>query len=127
MRLAGIALATAIVLASACGSDSLNPIQGGLFALTSVDGALLPVRGATLITVRGSLELRSDGHYTLLQTDSAIAGAALTQFNTSGTWVLSDNAVVLTGGSELFLGIALGSLDSVRLDFHTHSNMYVKR
>ena len=87
----------------------------------------MPARGATLITVRGSLELRSDGHYTLLQTDSAIAGAALTQFNTSGTWVLSDNAVVLTGGSELFLGIALGSLDSVRLDFHTHSNMYVKR
>jgi hypothetical protein len=127
MRLVGIALAAAIVAAVACSDSGTSPIAGGLYTLSSVDGAPLPVRGATLVTVRGSLELRADGKYTLLQTDSAITGAALTQFNTSGTWVLSDNAIVLTGGSELFLGLAIGSIDSVRLDFHSHSNTYVKR
>src|SRR6476646_907322 len=121
MRLVGSAL---LALVTVSCSDSASPISGGLFTLASVDGASLPVRGATLITVRGSLELGSGSKYTLLQTDSAIAGGTPTQFVATGTWTLQDNAVVLTGGPELYLGIALGSIDSVRLTFRGHSNMY---
>jgi len=126
MRSAALPIVALALIAAGCGDKGVGPLGGGLFTLTRVDENALPARGATTITVRGSLNLSDDHKFTLVQTDSAITGGALTQFSASGSWNINENALVLTGGPELYLGVAYGLIDSVRLTFGTHANMYKK-
>ena len=108
-----------------------NPLDSeflptGSYTLITVDGAPLPVRGATATTVRGSLVLASRSSYTLTQTDSAHTGGARTEFRSEGTWSLTDNALVLHEGGNVYLGIVAGS-DTVRVNLNTRINTYIRR
>jgi hypothetical protein len=125
-RLAGAALvAAALSCAEPLVSDVLPP---GTYRLILVEGAALPFRGTTALTVRGSLSLSSGHSYTLLQTDSAIAGGALTEFRSQGTWSLSENAIVLhDGGSvNIYLGV-VAPVDSVRVNLNGRVNTYIRQ
>jgi hypothetical protein len=112
--------------ASACSFTSDATVTGipGTYKLATVDGASLPFDLGSTRTVRGQIDLRTDGHYTLSQTDSGAAGA--TNYASSGTWSVTDNAITFhDDAASLLLGIVLR--DSVRVDFHLHNNLYARR
>ncbi|HTE46184.1 MAG TPA: hypothetical protein VK636_13115 [Gemmatimonadaceae bacterium] len=125
MRVVTRSVFAALVLVSACFTSDATPTGiPGTYRLTAVDAAPLPFNLGSAVTLRGQLDLRSGGQYTLTQTDSAAAGA--TNFSSSGTWSVTDNAITFHDDvSTLLLGLALR--DSVRLTYHSHTNVYVRQ
>jgi hypothetical protein len=119
-------LAALILVAASCSSafDS-GPISAtGTYTLVRLDGAPLPAAIATGFTVRGSIELKSNTHYTLSQTDS-VAAAPSTNTSVTGAWSISENALQLVpDGGGLLLGIFVP--DTIRMDYRGHQNVYVR-
>jgi hypothetical protein len=104
-------------------SDILPP---GTYRLVLVEGAPLPFRGPTALTVRGSLTLGAGHSYTLLQTDSAIAGGALAELRSQGVWSLNENAIVLHEGGDIYLGLVVPA-ETVRVTVRERFNTYVRQ
>jgi hypothetical protein len=116
-----------LALVASCGSalDTNAVGYGGVYSLIKVDGTALPFHGASAFTVRGAIDLKSGGVYSLTQTDSATTGA-LTAFSSSGGWSVTDNAVALVETDKsLLLGLLIG--DSLRLTYRSHENVYVRQ
>jgi hypothetical protein len=133
MRVRILPAAAALAALSAC-NGSTNPglvaTATGVFNLSQVDGNALPARGATVITLRGSLNIESSNNqYILSQTDSAIAGGAATPTTYQGNWSLENNAYTFfqgTGNQLLALGTLDGTGDTVRVSLNGHANVYVR-
>jgi hypothetical protein len=114
----------------ACSSGLTDPVGGGLYALVAVDGAPLPFRVGTQVTVRGSLQLAQGRKFTLQQSDSSTTDTKLSELHVTGDWGITENALALTGGfgsGILYLGITYGAVDSVRLTMGAHQNLYARR
>lgn len=123
----GIALLVCVAAAACIGSTITGPTTlVGNYVLISVDAASLPFHTATGLTLRGAINLKSDGHYALTQTDSATTGG-VTAFSATGQWSVQDNAMTLIkdDGGVLLLGIF--AADSVKLDLNAHHNIYVRQ
>jgi hypothetical protein len=107
-------------------SDKALP--NGTYPLVTVEFSPLPYRGASAITLRGSLVLTSGAGYTLTQTDSALTAAAPVEFRSTGHWSLTDNALVLhdNSGQLIYLGVVVG-VDTVRVNFSSRTNTYVRQ
>jgi hypothetical protein len=126
--LAAVGLA-ALVACNGATNPGLVATATGVFTLTQVDGNALPARGATVITLRGSLNIESSNQYVLSQTDSAIAGGAATPTTYQGNWSLANNAYTFFQGSGnqlLALGTLDGTADTVRVSLNGHANVYVR-
>lgn len=119
------ALAAFVVAASCSGvldAGGINPT--GTYTLTRLDGGFLPAAIATGFTARGAVELKSNNRYTLTQTDSVAGTPTSTAF--SGTWTITDNALqLIPDGGGLVLGVV--TLDTLRMDYRGHSNIYVRQ
>ena len=97
----------------------------GNFPLVRVDGAGLPFQAGSIFTVRGQLDLRSDGRYTLTQADSAATGA-VTNISSVGRWALQESAIALIDDTgPLQLGVA--TIDTIRMSYRGHDNVYARR
>jgi hypothetical protein len=122
VRIASIA---ALLLVASC-SSVLDPGPNsptGTYTLIRLDGASLPAPIASGVTARGTIELRTNAHYALTQTDSA-AGAATTT-SVSGTWSITDNALQLVpDGGGLLLGVVFR--DSIVMEYRGHQNVYAR-
>ncbi len=128
-RLTFIALAGAAVTAGCLGSNVTADLglPSGTYTLVSVDDVPLPFRGATTITVRGSLDLPVSGNYTLTQTDSVIAGGALSAFSSKGARSIQNGALLLVDENHTtYLGVIV-SIDSLRMTVLSHTNLYVRK
>src|SRR4051812_18989940 len=110
-------LSVCILSAAACAGTSDPSISiAGSYDLKAVDGASLPAHTSSGYTVRGTLDLNSNGRYTIAQSDSAVTGV-VTAITSKGTWRLDDNALSLVEEPAGFhLGIGYAG-DSVRAEF----------
>lgn len=122
MRIARIA---ALLLVASC-SNVLDPGPNsptGTYTLVRLDGASLPAPITSGVIVRGSIELKSSSHYTVIQTDSAAGTANNT--STTGTWSVTDNALQLVpDGGGLLLGVVFR--DSILMEYRGHQNVYAR-
>ena len=115
-----------LVAVAACRSTVDNAFGSltGNYSLVRVDGSPLPFNTGTTITVRGSLNLKGGGDFTLTQADSSTSGT-VTNTSLSGTWGVTDNGLALIpSAGALELGIV--SIDTVRLGHASHQNLYVR-
>ena len=122
-RIGFIALLVAL---GACKSSVEGAIgsPAGNYTLIGVDGASLPFKSGTTITVRGTIGLKGGGDYTLTQADSSTSGS-VTNTSLSGTWSMNDNAIVLVPKiGSLELGIS--TIDTLRITRGGHQNLYVR-
>jgi len=119
-------LAAAITICACGGAEStaLGTFTGR-YTLVMVDGQGLPFRGATAFTVRGDVDIRNGGRYTLTQVDSTGAGAVST-ISANGQWALQENAIALIDDAG---GLQLGVIasDSLRMTYRGHENLYVRK
>jgi len=125
MKRTGLFLA-AIVVCSCKGADStaLGTFIGR-YTLVAVDNQPLPFRGASAFVVRGDVDVRNGGRYTLTQVDS-IGGGAVTTVSSVGQWSLQENAIALIDDAgPLQLGVIAS--DSLRMAYRGHENVYVRR
>jgi hypothetical protein len=121
-----IARSALLVLVASCSNvldpGPLSPV--GVYTLVRLDGGALPAPIGTGLTVRGAVELKTNSHYWLTQTDSA-AGVP-TDVSLSGSWNITDNALQLVAdGGGLLLGLIV-SRDTIRMDYRGHQNVYVR-
>jgi len=118
---------TALLLALGACKNSVESAIGspaGNYTLIAVDGASLPFKSGTTITVRGTIGLKGGGDYTLTQADSSTSGT-VTNTALSGTWSMNDNAIVLVPKvGSLELGIS--TIDTLRITRTGHQNLYVR-
>jgi hypothetical protein len=123
-----IAVAAFLAAVTSCvGALDVSPTGiGGNYVLISVDAASLPFHTATGLTLRGAIDLKSDGHYALTQTDSATTGS-VTAFSATGHWNLQDNALTLIDDVGGVLQLAVVAADSVKLDINAHHNIYLRQ
>lgn len=116
-----------LVAITACRS-SVESAYGsaiGNYSLITVDGSPVPFRSGTSVTVRGTVNLKNSGDYTLTQADSS-TGGSVTNTSSSGKWSLTDNALaLLPGDGSIELGIV--SIDTIRLSHASRQNVYVRR
>jgi hypothetical protein len=115
-----------LVAVAACRStvDNAFGSSTGNYSLVAVDGSPLPITSGTTITVRGSVNLKGNGDFTLTQADSSKTGS-VTNTSVSGTWGLTDNALALIPSiGPLELGIV--TIDTIRLTHASHQNLYVR-
>jgi hypothetical protein len=122
-------LAVFISLVAALGcQSSIDDAFGspvGNYSLISVDGSPVPFKSGTNVTVRGTVNLKSGGDYTLTQADSSTSGT-VTNTSVSGKWSLTDNALsLLPGNGTIDLGIV--TIDTIRLGHASHQNVYVRQ
>ncbi len=119
-------LAAAITICACGGAEStaLGTFTGR-YTLVMVDGQGLAFRGATAFTVRGDVDIRNGGRYTLTQVDSIGAGA-LSTISANGQWALEENAIALIDDAG---GLQLGVIasDSLRMTYRGHENLYVRK
>ena len=116
----------AIVVCSCHGTDStaLGTFIGR-YSLVAVDNQPLPFRGASAFVVRGDVDVRNGGRYTLTQVDSIAAGA-VTTISSGGQWALQENAIALVDDAgPLQLGVI--SSDTLRMAYRGHENVYLRR
>jgi hypothetical protein len=119
---AGVLLLSVVACQSAVEGALGSPV--GNYSLTAVDGSALPFKSGTTITVRGTIDLKSSGDYTLTQADSATTGS-VANTSLSGTWSMNENALVLVpSGASLELGIA--TIDTLKITRGGHQNLYVR-
>jgi hypothetical protein len=115
-----------LVAVAACRStvDNAFGSSTGNYSLVSVDGSPLPFNTGTTIIVRGSVNLKGGGDFTLTQADSSSSGA-VTNTSVSGTWGVTDNGLALIpSAGPLELGIV--TIDTIRLGHASHQNLYVR-
>ena len=122
-----LGLLAAGITICACGgaeSTALGTFTGR-YTLVMVDGQGLPFRAATAFTVRGDVNIKNGGRYTLTQVDSTAAGAVST-ISANGQWSLQENAIALIEDAG---GLQLGviSSDSLRMTYRSHENLYVRK
>lgn len=123
-RIAVLVSFVAVVSCKSTVEDALGSPSGN-YSLVAVDGSPIPFNTGTSITVRGALNLKNGGDYSISQADSA-TGGAVTNSASTGKWSLSDNALTLIDDSgPLELGIII-SFDTIRLGHRNHQNLYVR-
>jgi hypothetical protein len=120
-------LAAALTMCACGGAEStaLGTFTGR-YTLVMVDGQGLPFRAATAFTVRGDVNIRNGGHYTLTQVDSTAAGAVST-ISANGQWSFQENAIALIEDSGGGLQLGVISSDSLRMTYRSHENLYVRK
>lgn len=128
MRVLVLCVVVALAASASCSFTSDTSVTGlpGTYKLVQVDASPLPFALGSSFTVRGQLEMTSNAHYTLTQTDSAASG--LSNFSSTGQWTVTDNAIhfISNESGPLQLGVVLG-VDSVRTTYRSHENLYVRR
>jgi hypothetical protein len=124
MRFAVLAALIAVISCTSALESGPNSLAG-TYVLVRVDDRALPAPIATGFTVRGTLELKGEARYTLSQSDSTSGGGVSTT-SVSGRWTVENNALqMVQDGNILQLGIFI--LDTVRTDYRSHENVYVRR
>jgi len=122
-----IVVAVLLVSAWSCRSAVENAPGSviGSYTLVTVDAAPLPFHGTAAFTVRGTVNLRNDGRYTLTQADSAAAGT-VSNISAAGHWSLQENALALIDDTGP-LQLAVVLIDTLRMSYRGHENVYVRR